>query len=184
MTISVSARPRTRSVKAVAYCAVVLAFALSLWIGATLTPPTWMHVPALFVHLGSVIVGLGGAVTLELTGLQWAMGRRTLDEVRRGERIVTPVAWAGIIGLLASGAFLQPDLGDPRTIVKMVAVLVVAVNGVAMTGLRARLGRLPDDAQFDSIPRRLKAWCVGCGLVSQAGWWTAVVIGMLNTEAH
>lgn len=185
MTIALSARrPLTRNQRTLAYCAVVVALALSLWIGANLAPPPWLHLPALFVHLSSVIVGLGAAVTLELTGLLWITGRRTLDEVRRSEGVITLIAWAGIIGLIASGAFLHPNLGDPKTVVKMVAVLVVALNGVAMTGLTASLARLPNDAQFTTLASRLKARCVVCGAVSQLGWWTAVVIGMLNTSAR
>jgi hypothetical protein len=155
----------------------------SLALGTELRPPDWVHYGALFVHLASVIVGLGAAVLLELYGLLWARGRADLDDLRRIERGVTGLAWLGIAGLLASGAFLEPDLTDPLTDLKMLAVLLVAMNGVAMTRLTDELGRLPGAARFARIPGRLRLWCVWSALVSQAGWWTAVVIGMLNTSS-
>jgi len=168
----------------VSYWAVMLALFVSLWLGMTLSPPPWVHMTALFTHLGSVIIGLGAAVVLEFTGLLWITRRRTLDELRRSESLVSLVAWAGILGLIASGAFLEPNLEDPKTIVKMIAVLVVAMNGVAMTRLTRELTRLPANAPFAAIPHSLKLWCVWSALVSQAAWWTAVIIGMLNTASR
>ncbi|WP_091702684.1 hypothetical protein [Microbacterium sp. cf046] len=167
-----------------AYWAVILGLYVSLAVGASLVPPAWLHMPALFAHLGSVIVGLGAAVVLEFTGLLWIADRRSLGDLRMNERLISIVAWIGILGLLASGAFLHPNLSDPKTIVKMLAVLLVAMNGVAMTRLTDELGRLPAQVPFRSIPRSLKVWCVWSAVVSQTGWWTAVILGMLNTASH
>lgn len=174
----------TRQRRALAYSAVLLGMSVSLLLSSALEPPRWVHLGALVVHLGAVIVGLGGAVLLELIGLQWMTGRRSLDEVLRTAQTVTPVAWTAIVGLLASGAFLSPDLGDPLTVVKMVAVLVVALNGVAMTRMTAALGRMPARTPFPALPGRVQVWCVWTAVVSQSAWWTAVIIGMLNTATH
>lgn len=184
MSIALRERVRTaRHRRAVAYWAVLLGMSASVLFGSALEPPRWVHLGALFVHLGAVIVGLGGAVVLELIGLQWMAGHRSLDEVRRTAQTVTPVAWIAIVGLLVSGAFLSPDLRDPPTVVKMVAVLVVAMNGVAMTRLTAALGRMPALTPFPALPARVKLWCVWTAVLSQSSWWTAVIIGMLNTAA-
>ncbi len=175
---------RARHRRAAAYWCVLLAMYVSLSLGLALEPPEWVHYGALFVHLGSVIVGLGAAVLLEFSGLLWVRGRATLDDLRRVERTVTGLAWLGIAGLLASGAFLEPDLADPLTDLKMLAVLLVAMNGVAMSKLTAELTRLPGHVPFSRLPARMRAWCVWSAVVSQAGWWTAVVIGMLSTASH
>jgi hypothetical protein len=180
----VETRRAARHRRAVGYWAVIGGMYLSLWLGATLVPPEWLHYASLFAHLASVIVGLGAAVLLETKGLLWTTGRRTLDELRQTERTVTPLAWLGIVGLLGTGAFLQPDLADPLTALKMLAVFVVALNGVAMTRLSRELMRLPPRVRFSSLPARMRAWCIWSAVVSQAGWWTAVVIGMLNTAAR
>lgn len=184
MTIPLIERHRrARHRRATGYWCVALAMYLSLALGTTLRPPEWIHYSALFIHLASVIVGLGAAVLLEVYGLFWARGRATLDDLRRIERGVTGLAWLGISGLLASGAFLEPNLADPLTDLKMLAVFVVAMNGVAMTRLTGELARLPGSVALRRLPQRFRVWCVWSASVSQIGWWTAVVIGMLNTSS-
>jgi hypothetical protein len=178
------ARRAARHRRAVGYWCIALAWLISLWFGSTLLPPEWVHAPALFGHLASVIVGLGAAVLLELSGLLWMLRRGGLDDLRRVERTVSGLAWLGIAGLIATGAFLQPNLADPLTALKMIAVLIAAMNGVAMTRLTAELARLPGQVRFAALPRRLQAWCVWSAVVSQAAWWTAVLIGMLNTSSR
>ncbi|MDW4574128.1 hypothetical protein R8Z57_15210 [Microbacterium sp. M3] len=170
--------------RAIGYWWVVIGWLLSLWIGASVVPHAWVHAPALFGHLAAVIVGLGAAVLLEVTGLLWMLRRSSLEDLRRVERTVTTLAWAGIVVLFATGAFLQPDLSQPLTALKMLAVLVAAMNGVAMTRLTAELGRLPGTVRFSALPSRLKLWCLWSAVVSQAAWWTAVLIGMLNTASR
>lgn len=185
MTIPLTERRRAaRHRRALAYWGVILGLCLSLWLGVSGTPPEWLRLGMLFVHLASIIVGLGAAVLLEVNGLLWTVGRESLDSVRRTERSVTALAWVGIIGLFVSGAFLAPNLEAPLTVIKMTAVLVVAMNGVAMTRLTAELRRLPPRVRFAALPLRLRLWCLWSGLVSQAGWWTAVLIGMLNTAGR
>jgi hypothetical protein len=174
-------RRAARHRRALAYWGVMLSLSLSLWVGAAVVPADWLHFSMLFVHLASIIVGLGAAVFLEFTGLLWMIGRRTLADLRRTEQSVWALAWVGILGLFFSGAFLEPDLAVPLTAVKMTAVLVVAMNGVAMTRLTADLARLPSAIPFRRVPARVRLWCVWSALVSQAAWWTAVIIGMLNT---
>jgi hypothetical protein len=170
--------------RALGYWGVLVAMFLSLWVGSTVVPPAWLHTPALFGHLASVIAGLGAAVLLELSGLLWMLRRAALDDLRRVEGLVSTLAWLGIAGLLATGAFLQPDLGQPLTAIKMVAVLIAAMNGVGMTRLTDELARLPGGVRFSALPRRLQAWCVWSAVVSQSAWWTAVLIGMLNTASR
>jgi hypothetical protein len=177
-------RRAARHGRALAYWGVMLSLFLSLWIGGMLVPPPWIHISMLFAHLASIIIGLGAAVLLEYSGFLWTIGRRTLGDLRHTEHSVSTLAWIGILGLFASGAFLQPNLNNPLTVVKMTAVLVVAMNGVAMTRLTADLGRLPAGIRFRSVPRRVRLWCIWSALVSQVGWWTAVIIGMLNTALH
>ncbi len=185
MTIPLAERRRAaRHGRAVAYWAAMFALFFSLWVGVSLDPPAWVYYPALFLHLAAVVVGLGSAGLLEVTGLLWMSRRATLDDLRRVERTVSGLAWLGIGGLFATGAFLQPDLSDPLTVIKMLAVLVAAMNGVAITKLNAELSRLPGTVRYAALPRNLRLWCLWSALVSQAAWWTAVIVGMLNTASN
>lgn len=174
-------RRRARHRRAVAYWWVFIGWMLSLWLSSQISPPEWMHYLMLIGHLGAVIVGLGAAVMLEINGLLWMRDANTLTFVRRAEPVVSALAWVGIIGLLATGAFLEPVLSDPLTQLKMGAVLVAAFNGVAMTRFTRELARLPGEIPFRRVPARVKAWAVWTAAVSQLAWWTAVIIGAVNT---
>lgn len=154
---------------------------LSLWLGSVLTPPRWLYYPMLLGHLAAVIIGLGAAILLESKALRWAMGSAQVSDILMIERIASPLAWVGIVGLLSTGAFLQPNLASPLTAIKMLAVAVAALNGVALTRMTREMRRLPADIAFRRVPQRLRAWCIGSSIVSQMAWWTAVIVGMLNT---
>lgn len=167
--------------RALGYAAVMIGMWLSLWVGTSVQVREMLHLPFLFVHLASVIAGLGATVVLDAKAVQWVLGRATLSDVHRIEQAVTPLAWLGVTGLLFSGAFLSPDLGDPLTALKMVAVFVAAMNGVAIGKLTDALDRMPAGTPFRRTPTRLKLWCTGSATVSQLAWWCAVVLGMMNT---
>jgi hypothetical protein len=89
----------------------------------------------------------------------------------------TPI-WLGLGGLTLSGTLLGPDTGSPMTVLKLLAVLAVAVNGVGAAVVQRRLlaleGRPP--------PAQLMLTAVLVATVSQAGWWTATVVGFLNAQ--
>lgn len=174
-------RRLARHRRALGYWAVLLGMWLSLWVGTSVQVREMFHLPFLFVHLASVIAGLGATVVLDAKAVQWVFGRATLGDVNRIEHAVTPLAWLGITGLLASGAFLAPDFSEPLTALKMVAVLIAGLNGVAVGKLADTLGRMPVHMTFRRVPTRLKWWCAGSATVSQVAWWSAVILGMMNT---
>lgn len=166
------------------YCGVLLAWYVSVWLGAILSPPVWLHTGALFVHLASTVVGLGAALMAEYAGILWMLGLCPVARVREMERTVTVPAWLGILGLLGSGALLAPHEDQPLTVVKLLAVLVIALNGVGIVRLGAQLERLPAGSAYTGVPVQLKRWSLTTGIISQLAWWTAVVIGMLNASSR
>ena len=166
-----------------AYVVIAAGWALSIWISTLLDPPAWLHASALFVHLASLIIGLGAVLMVEWYGLLWATEWRSVRDLRQVDRTLKLPIWAGLIGLLASGAFLEPNLDSPGTIVKLGAVLVLSLNGVALTRWTSYLARFPPRMRFRNLPRRARFRFVASAVVSQIAWWTAVVIGMLNSAA-
>ncbi|GAA2033011.1 hypothetical protein GCM10009819_16350 [Agromyces tropicus] len=165
-----------------AYAAVTLAWALTLVLGAILSPPELVHDIALFVHLASLVVGLGAVLMIEWNAALWATGWSTVRELRQADRTMILPVWIGLGGLLVSGALLSPDLTAPATLLKLGAVLVLSLNGVALTKWTSDLARLPARATFRSLPRRAKFGFVASAVISQLAWWTAVLIGLLNTS--
>jgi hypothetical protein len=174
-------RHRRRRLRAAAYAGVALAWALAVWVSTLLAPPEWVRTPVLFIHLASLVVGLGAVLMIEWHGLLWATGWSTAREVRQADRTLILPVWLGLGGLLTSGALLQPDLTDPLTVVKLIAVLVLSLNGVALTKWTADLARMPAKAHFRALPRAARIGYITSGAVSQLAWWTAVLIGMLNS---
>lgn len=180
MTLKVKQRRQQRR-RVVAYVLITAGWAASIWVSTLLAPPTWLHTSAVFLHLASLVVGLGAVLMVEWYALLWATEWRTVRDLRQVDITLKPLIWAGLIGLLASGALLQPDLESPTTIVKLVAVLLVSINGVALTQWTAYLGRFPRKMRFRALPTRARVRFIATAVLSQLAWWTAVVIGMLNS---
>ncbi len=131
-----------------------------------------VHTLALFAHLASVLLGFGAVLLVDWFGLLWLAGRRSLADVLRTAEGAHVPTWLGFAGLLGSGVFLGPPAG-----VKMVAVLVIGLNGVYAGVLLPRLGR-----HAGTPPAGLLVRSVVATTVSQAAWWTAVVAGFLTAR--
>ncbi|MFC4071436.1 hypothetical protein [Actinoplanes subglobosus] len=129
-----------------------------------------MHDIALFVHLSSMVIGFGAVLTVDWFGLLWLTGRRTLADVLRVAQGTHVPIWAGFTGLLASGALLGLPAGP-----KALAVLVIGVNGVYAGVLLRELSR------HATPPLTLVVRSGAATLISQIAWWTAVVLGHLNS---
>ncbi|WP_353814455.1 hypothetical protein [Agromyces sp. SYSU T00266] len=173
---------RRRRRRLVAYLGVAAAWALTIWLSALLHPSEWLHATALFVHLASLVVGLGAVLMIEWHALLWATGWSTVRELRQADRTMILPVWVGLGGLLVSGTLLEPDLSNPLTLAKLGAVLVLSLNGVALTRWTSDLARLPSKAHFRNLPRSTKVGFVASAVVSQLAWWTAVLIGLLNAS--
>jgi hypothetical protein len=130
------------------------------------------HDIALFVHLGSVVIGFGPVLLVDWFGFLWLVGRRSFaDVVRTAQGAHTPT-WAGFAGLLASGLFLGLPAGP-----KAFAVLIIGLNGVYAGILLKELKRHADPPTF------LLIRSAAATLISQAAWWTALVLGYLSSRA-
>jgi len=174
---------RRRRYRAVAYVAIAAGWAAAIWISTLLAAPPWLHTIALFVHLASLIIGFGAVLMVDWYALLWVTQWRTVRDLRQVDITLKVPIWAGIIGLLASGALLQPDLESPLTLVKLGAVLVLSLNGVAITRWTTSLARFPRKTRFSSVPRAARIRFTTSAVISQVAWWTAVVIGMLNSTS-
>lgn len=173
-----AARPRTaRSRSGITAGAIVGVWALVLWTSQQVTPSDGVRDLALFVHLASLVAGMGAVLTVDWAGLHWLLGRRPLDDVLALTADAHLLIWLGLGGLPVSGCFLSPDLAALPTLAKLVAVLVVALNGVQAHSLLQEL-------EGTSTPSRaLMARVAMSAATSQACWWTAVVVGHLSSRS-
>jgi len=157
--------------------AVSAAVALSILVSASVEVGAAVHRVALFVHLASLVVGLGSVIAIDWHGLLWLVGRAQLADVLELSTRMTMPIWVGLAGLVASGALLSADPTVPLTTLKLVVVVVLAVNGVQVLTIQEQLV-----AADGNPPGRLLARGLATAALSQTCWWTATVIGFLNSS--
>lgn len=156
---------------------------VAAWVGVVLAAPQLsfgpgLHTLALFGHLVALLVGFGAVLTVEWFGLLWLLGRRPLVAVVQTANGAHLLIWLGLAGLAVTGVVLAPPRLSPLTMVKLAAVLVVALNGIQVRRVQRRLVECGP-----AVPRPLLVRAGLTALVSQAGWWTATVIGFLNSQS-
>ncbi len=136
---------------------------------------------ALFIHLVSLIAGLGSVVVIDVYGALWIAGRRPLDHLVRLANDLHAVIWIGLAGLVGSGMLLRPNLSSTRTRIKLALVLIAGLNGLWAKRLSRQLGDQPHDHWRSPFDRRLLAKLLASGIVSQFAWWGATAIGFIAT---
>ncbi|MGH8868927.1 MAG: hypothetical protein ACRDYU_13135 [Actinomycetes bacterium] len=154
-------------------------WAAAVWVAAHLEADPALHTAALFAHLASLVVGLGAVMVVDLVGLLWLLGRRSILDVARVVDLGHLAIWVGLAGLVLSGVLLHPDLSSPLVWLKLFLVLAVGLNGLHAHAIRQLLHRLA----APTPPRGLVARVLVAGLLSQAGWWGATLVGFLNAQS-
>jgi hypothetical protein len=150
---------------------------LAIWLSTRLHPSHALHRAALFVHLGSLTLGFGAILVADYSFALWALRRSTFAEAVAGTARLHLLVWCGLVGLVASGILLGPDLSSGITVLKLVLVAALTVNGVQTMALSRRMSALGGDP-----PPRLLLWGVATSAISQVCWWGAIVIGFLHTN--
>lgn len=122
----------------------------------------------------------------DIHGVLWLIGRRRLREVLQVTAALHPVIWGGLmlIGLVASGILLHPNLSLPRTQIKLVLVLVATLNGMWAHRLTRRLEEHDPAATAHRVDQQLLLNPMAAGAISQASWWGATLIGFLATTSR
>ena len=147
---------------------------LVVWACQVVHPTPLIHEMALFVHLGALVLGLGGALSVDWVAGLYILGKRSfLELLRAADNAAAPI-WGGYAGLVLSGLFLEPALNSPFTMLKLALVLVVGLNGVVALGVQRALAREAD----------LRWMAIGgsAAVISQLGWWGATIIGFIHAH--
>ena len=154
--------------------------ALSLWTAGHVHPDAALRTAARFLHIASLVAGLGSVLAVDWLAVLWLTRRRPLASVLDTACALQTPIWAGLGGLTVTGLFLRPDLGSPLTLVKLGLVLAVTLNGLHAH----RLGQLLERFRHqDAVPRRLLARSAAVAGISQLGWWGATLIGFVNSQS-
>ena len=172
----------TRRLVIVLSAAAAAAWLLSVTMSTAVRVGGYEHNIAVVAHVLALVVSFGAIILVDWHGFLWLLGRRTLAEIIRLDGAATPLIWGGLAGMLATGVFLNPRLSNPMTDVKLGAVLVLSLNGIMLIPLMRRLAKLPPGTPFPELTTGQRVHLLVCLAVSQACWWTAIVIGFLNAE--
>jgi hypothetical protein len=149
-----------------------------MFLSTLLNPPHWLQLFALFIHLISLVVGFGSVLAVDWYGLLSLSRRVTIGDVLLTAERMTPLIWIGLAGLTASGVLLKPDLGSWLVVMKLCCVLGVGIVGVLALATSRLMER-----QMPTPTRSLVHRGMVLAGVSQAFWWTAVLIGFITNEA-
>lgn len=164
---------------------VVAAWLICLAIAASTTVPEPIAHVALAGHVMALTLSFGVITLLDWQGFMWVIGRRTRRDATQLADIAQPLVWTGIGALLLTGALLHPDLSAARTWAKLVAILVLMLNGVQTSRLAQHLHALPPRVDYLAIPSWIRRRVAGMAMVSQATWWTAIIVGFVtNASRH
>ncbi len=146
-------------------------------LAAAISVPPWLHTVGLFLHLASLVVGLGSVLSVDWLGLLFLFRRASMEAVLiQAHRMAAPI-WLGLLGLVVSGCLLEPPLTSALTMIKMIAVVGVSIVGVlAMATKRRMAAELPVPSRSLLLRGSILA------AASQSLWWTAVVIGFLSAQ--
>ena len=172
--------PRMRTATTAALVAAIFLVWLAVFIAAPrVHTDLGVHRAALFLHLAALLLGFGAVLTVDWFGFMWILRRHSLDTVLNVAKVAHAPIWLGLFGLVATGMVLTPDTSRPLTVAKLVAVLVVAVNGLYARNVQRRMSELGGATP----PRWLLMRGLAAVAISQTGWWIATVVGFVNAQS-
>ncbi len=133
----------------------------------------------LFIHLISLTVGFGAVIVIDIFGLLWLTKRLPLKLVQSVAGVTQKLIWLGWGGLVISGIGLITIKGylDELTIIKIFFVFMLGVNGVLLHFIKKRMDRFGDT---EIMPRSVMFRMGFSTMLSQLGWWGALIIGFLH----
>ena len=157
------------------------AWCTSLAVGHIHTFDDGIHRLALSAHVLAMVLAFGSVIVVDWVGFLWLIGKRGLHDTSRLESAAAPLIWTGLAGLLLTGAFIHPDITSAATQLKMCCVLGLMLNGISLVPVMRRLHLLPEGTMFRQVSGNLRARLLVALVLSQAFWWTAIIVGFANS---
>ena len=143
---------------------------------------TWPFYALLFLHIVFLILGFGAVLVIDTFGFLWLIKKVALPLVIEFARRAQALVWIGWTGLVATGILLIAIGNLPLTAlteIKIFLVLMVGVNGIFLHFIKNSYEKLID---LENIPPIYKFRIGLATLISQTGWWGALLIGFFNTN--
>jgi hypothetical protein len=152
--------------------------------GHSFTFDDGVHRLALSAHVLAMVLAFGSVIVVDWVGFLWLIGKRRLHDTSRLESAAAPLIWIGLAGLMFTGAFIHPDITSPDTQLKMCCVLGLMLNAISLMPVMQELHALPDGTNFKEVGARLRTRLLVALVLSQAFWWTAIIVGFANSMSR
>jgi hypothetical protein len=110
-----------------------------------------LHRIGLAVHILALVLSFGTILVVDWLGLLWLLGKVEMHASGKLEAAAKPLIWGGLALLLVSGALIDPDLTSPVTVIKLVSVLILMLNGLSIAPAMHRLLALPPRTRFSEL---------------------------------
>ncbi len=137
----------------------------------------------LFFHLIGFAFGFGAVMLVDIVGILWVLRRVKAKQVIWLSGITQYVIWLALFVQIITGInLLEFDEISLRTKIKLLAVVILGINGLVLDRIRTRLIAF-DQADFWKLPRAFQAASIAAISLSQLGWWTATIIGFMTASS-
>lgn len=143
-----------------------------------------LHRIGFAVHILALVLSFGTILVVDWLGFLWLLGKKEIHESGRLEAAAKPLIWGGLALMLVSGALIHPDLANPVTVIKLLCVLVLMLNGLGIAPAMHQMLALPPHTRFGEMGRRLRTRLMVALTISQLCWWVAVLIGLANSTVR
>ncbi len=137
----------------------------------------------LFIHLCGLILGFGSVIVTDLYGSLWVLNRVRFPQVVRVSGVTEKFIWAGwgLMVLAGIPLVLLKGVVDNLMIIKLFFVILVGINGIPLHLLHKKVKGYKEG---DDIPTIVMFRLMLLLLVSQLGWWSAMLIGFLHRHVQ
>ncbi len=137
----------------------------------------------LFIHLSGLILGFGSVIVTDLYGSLWVLNRVRFPQVVRVSGVTEKFIWAGwgLMVLAGIPLVLLKGVVDNLMIIKLFFVILVGINGIPLHLLHKKVKGYKEGGD---IPKIVMFRLMLLLLVSQLGWWSAMLIGFLHRHVQ
>ena len=138
---------------------------------------------ALFFHLVFLIIAFGAVMVIDFFGALMLFKRTTLTLVKKVANITQKLIWIGWVGMVISGFNLIMLKGfvDNLTKIKIFFVLMIGINGFFLHSIKKTMDNFHSEHQ---LPNKLMFNIFFASLISQTGWWGALIIGFIHRHIN
>lgn len=141
-----------------------------------------MEIIGLFLFIAGLIIGLGAVTVIDLHGF---MGRRSTywtEATTRTHKITKPLIWTGTILAIIGGIIFYQSPEMKFAMWHSVIAIALILNGIFLSFYVSPflLQREKDGHSSDLLPAVWQKKITVSFIVSFIGWWTAVILLVLQ----